>query len=94
MKFAIACVIGVVLSGCSSNHDFMRNAIVGNVDDNPRPLVMFPIDDDGKFFRPQFKMDCPYNYLYDDSTSTTCVIRKERISNLHSYDEHMANTKR
>ncbi|EPE9327648.1 hypothetical protein ACSPON_000307 [Klebsiella aerogenes] len=81
------CVVICTVS-CSSNANIMKNAVVGYVDGNPRPLVMFPIIE-GKTYRPQFTSECPVNYYYDDNNSSTCVIRIERIINLHSYREHV-----
>ncbi|CAI1684784.1 Uncharacterised protein [Serratia liquefaciens] len=76
-----------LLSGCSTTHPCMDQAMVGTVD-NQHVVVMFPAGDG--YYRPQFSSDCrrTHNKYYQmDNTSTGCRIAAERVSNLRGYRE-------
>ena len=74
-----------LLTGCSTTHPWMDQAMVGTVD-GEQVVVMFPAGDG--FYRPQFSTDCRriYNKYYQmDNNSTGCRIAAERVSNLRAY---------
>ncbi|CAI0858092.1 Uncharacterised protein [Serratia quinivorans] len=76
-----------LLSGCSTTHSWMEQAMVGTVD-KQHLVVLFPAGDG--FYRPQLINDClrTYNKYYQmDNTSTGCRIAAERVSNLRVYSE-------
>lgn len=76
-----------LLSGCSTTHPWMDQAMVGTVD-SEQVVVIFPAGDG--YYRPQFSSDCrrTYNKYYQmDNNSTGCRIAAERVSNLRGYRE-------
>lgn len=84
-----ACVCAAtLLSGCSSS--FMENAVVADI--NGRTIVLFPdVKLNGvQYYKPQHASDCQVEFAYGiDETSTACRIREDRLSNVHSYKEHL-----
>lgn len=92
MKILIVMLV-VLLTGCGSvHHSFMDKALVGNVD-NKATIVLFDAGTRNgvKYYRPQFHSECGrvYNPIYQmDNGSTGCMIRAERIADLHSDREH------
>lgn len=72
-----------LLSGCSTTHPWMDQAMVGTVD-GEQVVVMFPAGDG--YYRPQFSSTCRRTYnKYNNSTG--CRIAAERVSNLRAYRE-------
>ncbi|ENI1059726.1 hypothetical protein [Serratia marcescens] len=91
----ITLVITMMLTACSTTHDYTRNAVVGVVDDSVL-IVMSPAYEMAgvKYYRPQLSADCGriYNKYYQmDNNSTGCYINAERITDIHSYREHIAH---
>ncbi|HGM6904087.1 TPA: hypothetical protein ACKQDC_002718 [Serratia marcescens] len=95
MKKIITLVITLMLiTACSTTHDYTRNAVVGRVDGHV--VVMYPAYkmDNVQYYRPQLSADCGriYNKYYQmDNNSTGCYINAERITDIHSYREHIAH---
>lgn len=84
-----------MLTACSTTHDYTKNAVVGQVDGGA-VVVMYPAYEmeSIKYYRPQLSADCGriYNKYYQmDNNSTGCYINAERITDIHSYREHIAH---
>lgn len=83
----------VALTGCTgTHHSFMDKAYVGYVNNHAVVLFQDSVRDGVTYYRPQFSSDCGkvYDKYYSmDNTSTTCLVRESRISDLHSYNEHI-----
>ncbi|WP_431712673.1 hypothetical protein [Serratia marcescens] len=95
MKKIITLVITLMLTACSTTHDYTKNAVVGQVDGGA-VVVMYPAYKMAgvKYYRPQLSADCGriYNKYYQmDNNSTGCYINAERITGIHSYREHIAH---
>ncbi|WP_126502260.1 hypothetical protein [Serratia marcescens] len=95
MKKIITLVITMLIAGCSTTHDYTKNAVVGQVDGGA-VVVMYPAYEmeSIKYYRPQLSADCGriYNKYYQmDNNSTGCYINAERITGIHSYREHIAH---
>lgn len=76
-----------LLTGCSTTHPWMDQAMVGTVD-GEQVVVLFPAGDG--YYRPQFSSDCrrTYSKYYQlDNNSTGCRIAAERVSNIRGYGE-------
>lgn len=90
-KILISLII-FVTTACSSS--FMNDAKVADI--NGRTIVMFDAGTRNgvKYYRPQFASDCQYEKIYeDDDTSTGCLIRESRLTNIHSYNHHKKSGK-
>ncbi|MDP8730191.1 hypothetical protein [Serratia marcescens] len=95
MKKIITLVITILITGCSTTHDYTKNAVVGVVDGSGL-IVMYPAYEMAgvQYYRPQLSADCGriYNKYYQmDNNSTGCYINAERITDIHSYREHIAH---
>ncbi len=87
-KLLIAVLIFLSV-GCTTNHYFMDKAKVGYVDGHAVVLFDAGTRNGVHYFRPQFQSDCHSNKFYfDEQSSTGCVIRADRIADIHSYREH------
>lgn len=93
MKKIITLVITMLLAGCSTTHVYTKNAVVGQVDGGAVFVMYQAYEMAGvKYYRPQLSADCGRNYnkYYQmDNNSTGCYINAERITDIHSYREHI-----
>ena len=95
MKKIITLVITLMLTACSTTHDCTKSAVIGQVDGSTL-VVMYPAYEMAGviYYRPQLSADCGriYNKYYQmDNNSTGCYINVERITDIHSYREHIAH---
>ena len=80
----------IITTGCTTiTPAFMNEAVVGDI--NGRTLVLFPVNG-GKEYRPQFSSDCQPMLLGEERPSTgSCIIAADRLTNIHSFEEHKAH---
>lgn len=92
LKKTLIVVLLALSTGCTSTqHDFMEQAYVGYVNNHAMVLFDAGYSNGVKVYRPQFASDCGkvYDKYYQmDNSSTTCLVRESRITDLHSYNEH------
>lgn len=90
MKTIIFVLSMLILSGCSTQHYFMRNGYRATVDNHWR-VVVFRDHTDAwgrDYYRPQFETDCHPEYAYEDRPSTGgCWIAATRLTDIEPFYE-------